>query len=184
VPLLKYSGWVGGSLVAALFAANLCFSVPIARSWPSDVPLNQRINVRIHTDNKWPERVVFDTTPSMSTPDAKLEAQSNLGSSETLAQAERQPFEAFAEMTIPVRPCFRPPCSAGEAAERQTSPLVKSAPFQKRTRIAARKSLTSPNQLHKPPGRSSRARARKRAIRCAGLSRPLPSEPASALGAG
>jgi len=67
MPLLRYFGWMGGSLVAALFAANLCFSMPIARSRPSDAPLNQRINVRIHTDDKWPERVVFDTTPSMPT---------------------------------------------------------------------------------------------------------------------
>ena len=96
MPLLQYFGWVGSFLVAALFAANWCFSVPIARSRPSDVPLNQRINIRIHTDHKWPERVVFDTTRSTPTPDAK--AESNVGSSETLAQAERQPFDAFAEM--------------------------------------------------------------------------------------
>jgi hypothetical protein len=42
--------------ISALFAANWCFSVPIARSRASDVPLNQRINIRIHTDHKWPER--------------------------------------------------------------------------------------------------------------------------------
>jgi hypothetical protein len=140
MPLLKYFGWVGGSLVAALFAANWCFSVPIARSRPSDVPLNQRINIRTHTDHKWPERVVIDPTPSVPTREAKLEAKSNLGSSETLAQAERQPFDAFAEMTIPVRPCFRPPCSAGEAAERQTSPLVKKRAISK-THACARASL-------------------------------------------
>jgi hypothetical protein len=153
MPLLRYFGWVGSFLVAALFAANWCFSEPIARSRPSDVPPNQRINIRIHTDHKWPERVVFDT-PSMLTPDAKLEAQSSLGSSKTLAQAERQSFDAFAEMAIPVRLCFRPSCSAGQAAEREASPLEKSAPFQKRSRIAARNSLTFPNPLHRPPGKS------------------------------
>ena len=58
MPLLKYLGWVGSFLVAALFAANRCFSVPIARSRPSDVPLNQTINIRIRSDHKWPERVV------------------------------------------------------------------------------------------------------------------------------
>ena len=151
MPLLQYFGCVGSFLVAALFAANWCFSVPIARSRASDVPPNQRISIRIHTDHKWPERVVFDTTRSMPTPDAKLEAESNLGSSETLAQAERQPFDAFAET---VSPCYRPPCSAGQATEREASPLEKSAPFQNRSSIAARKRLTSPNPLHKLPGRS------------------------------
>jgi hypothetical protein len=155
--LLKYFGWVGSFLVAALFAANWCFSVPIVWSRPSDVPLNQRINIRIHTDHKWPERVVFDTTRSMPTPDAKPEAESNLGLSETLAQAERQPFDAFAEMAaIPARPCFRPPCSAGQAAEREASPIEKSAPSQNRSRLSmiARKGFTFPNPLHKPQGRS------------------------------
>jgi hypothetical protein len=98
MPLLKYFGWAGSFLVAALFAANWCSSVPIARSRLSDVPLNQRINIRIRTDRKWPERVVFDTTRSMPTPDTKLEAESNPRPSEILAQAERQPFDAFAEM--------------------------------------------------------------------------------------
>jgi hypothetical protein len=156
MPLLKYFGWAGSFLVAALFAANWCSSVPIARSRPSDVPLNQRINIRIHTDRKWPERVVFDTTRSMPTPDAKLEAESNPGPSETLAQAtELQPFDAFAEMAaIPVSPCFRPRCSAGQAAKREASPHGKSAPFQNRSRIAAGAGLTFPNPLHKPPGRS------------------------------
>jgi hypothetical protein len=155
MPLLKYFGWAGSFLVAALFAANWCSSVPIARSRPSDVPLNQRINIRIRTDQKWPERLVFDTTRSMPTPDTKLEAESNLGPSEILAQAERQPFDAFAEMAaIPVSPCFRPRCSAGQAAEREASPHGKGAPFQNRSRIAARAGLTFPNPLHKPPGRS------------------------------
>ena len=52
-----------------------------------------------------------------------------------------------------------------------------------RSSITARGGLTFPNPLHKPPGRNRRVRAQKRAIRCAGLSHPLPSEPASASGA-
>jgi hypothetical protein len=154
MPLLRYFGWVGGFLVAALFAANWCFSVPTPRSRPSDVPLNQRINIRIHTDHKWPERVTFDTTRLMPTPDAKLEAESS-PSREILARAERRTLDAFAEMAAtPVRPCFRPPCSAGQAAGQETSPLEKSVPFQNRSRMAARKGLTSPNPFHKPPGKS------------------------------
>jgi hypothetical protein len=51
MPLLKYFGWAGSFPVADRFAANWCFSASIARSPPSDVPLNQRINIRIHTDS-------------------------------------------------------------------------------------------------------------------------------------
>jgi hypothetical protein len=155
MPLLQYFGWVGSFLVAALLAANWGFAVPVAGSRPSDLPVNQRINIRIHADHKWPERVVFDTTRSMPMPDAKLEAESHFGSSETLVQAEHQPFGAFAEMAaIGVRPCFRPPCSAGDAAERKASPLETRVPRQNCRRMAARKGLTFPSPLHRPQGRS------------------------------
>jgi hypothetical protein len=152
MPLLKYFGWVGSFLVAALFAANWCFSVPTVRAPLSDVPFDQRINLRIHSDQKWPERVVFDTTrPTLAqNPDART----NTGGTEMALQAERQPSDAFAEMAIAATPCFRLPCSAGRAAEREDSPLEKGALFQARPHKAARKGFTSPNPLHKPPGKS------------------------------
>jgi len=157
MPLLKYFGWVGSFLVAALFAANWCSSVPIARSRPSDVPLDQKINIRIHTDHKWPERAVFGTTRSTLADEAKANTETDIGGSETPVLAERQPFDAFAEMAaIPARPCFRPSCSAGQAAEREAPPIGKGAPSQNRSRfsITAREGFTFPNPLHKPPGRS------------------------------
>lgn len=60
MPLFQYFGWVGSFLLAALLAANWCFPAPIAP--PTGVPLDHKINIRIHTDHKWPERVVMDTT--------------------------------------------------------------------------------------------------------------------------
>src|ERR1700746_2864600 len=60
MPLFQYFGWVGSFLLAALFAVNWCCSMPVAPR--SDIPRDQKINIRIHTDHKWPERVVFDTT--------------------------------------------------------------------------------------------------------------------------
>ena len=60
MPLFQYFGWVGSFLLAALLAANWCFSAPIDPQ--SDVPLDQKVHIRIHTDHKWPERVVLDTT--------------------------------------------------------------------------------------------------------------------------
>jgi hypothetical protein len=52
MPLFQYFGWVGSFLLAALCAANWCLSAPITPVRRSDVPLNQRINIRIHTDHK------------------------------------------------------------------------------------------------------------------------------------
>src|SRR5258705_12624988 len=142
MPLFQYFGWVGSFLLMALFAANWRFSSPIAPAPASDVPFNQRINLRIHTEHRWPERVVFDTTRSMPTAEARLEAENSLGLSEMLAQAERQPLDAFAQMpAMPVKPCFRPTCSGGQPAEREASPLEKGAPSQDRARA---KDLLSP----------------------------------------
>ena len=60
MPLFQYFAWVGSFLVAALFAASWCFPAPVAPQ--SDVPLDQKISIRIHTDHEWPERVVLDMT--------------------------------------------------------------------------------------------------------------------------
>ena len=101
MPLLQYFGWVGSFLLAALFATNWCCHAPIARAPLSDVPLDQKVHIRIHTDHKWPERVVLDTTRSTLAHDAKADGETDVGGSETAILAERQPFEAFAEMAPP-----------------------------------------------------------------------------------
>jgi hypothetical protein len=57
--VLRYFGYVGGSLLALLFVCNAVFPkqpLPDVLSSGSDLPA-----IRIHSDKKWPERVVFDT---------------------------------------------------------------------------------------------------------------------------
>ena len=155
MPVFQYFGWVGSILLAALFATNWCCSVPIARAPLSDVPLDQKIHIRIHTDHKWPERVVLDTTRTTLAHDAKADGETDVAGSETAMLAERQSFGAFAEMAgISVRPCFRPPCPAGPAAEQADPRFGKAVPSQVRTRLAARKDPTFPSRFHKLPGRS------------------------------
>ena len=153
MPLFQYFGWVGGFLFAALLAANWCFSAPIALAPRSDVPFDQSINIRIHTDHKWPERMVFDTTRSTMAQGG--DAQIDVGGRKTPVLAERQPFDAFAEMA-PFGPCFQPPCSADPAAARDVSPTKNVTSVQDRSRssTAARTGFTFPNRLHKPQGKS------------------------------
>src|SRR5436309_13994670 len=98
MPLFQYFGWVGSFLVAALFAANWCVSAPIAFAAGSDVPLDHKINILIHTDHKWPERVVFDTTGS--TLGQKSDAVTSFAASEPPMVEERQALEAFAVLTV------------------------------------------------------------------------------------
>ena len=58
--VLRYFGYVGGLLLALLFVCNAVFPkqpLPEILSSGSDLPA-----IRIHSDRKWPERVVFDTS--------------------------------------------------------------------------------------------------------------------------
>jgi hypothetical protein len=150
MPLLQYFGWVGSFLIAALFATNWCCSAPTTRTSLPDVPLDRKINIRIHTDHKWPERVILDTTRATPVQDAEAHGETDVGESRAPVLAERQPFDAFAKMAPTARPCFRSPCSA-QAAEREPSPIEKGAAPMAR---AARKGFTLPNRLRKPPRRS------------------------------
>jgi hypothetical protein len=63
MPLMRYFLYVGAALLALLFVAGEAFpTLPVApaaeaANTAADVPM-----IRIHTDRKWPERVVFDTS--------------------------------------------------------------------------------------------------------------------------
>jgi hypothetical protein len=64
MPLRQYFTWMGSFLLLGLFAADWCFPAPVVHTPRSEIPLHERISLRIHSDHKWPERVVFDTTRS------------------------------------------------------------------------------------------------------------------------
>ena len=99
MPLRQYFMWVGSILLVMLFAADWCFPAPVAHAPHSEIPPNERINLRIHSDHKWPERVVFDTTRSRLTPAAGVSPEPDVLPSPNPAQAEQHgPLEAFAAM--------------------------------------------------------------------------------------
>jgi hypothetical protein len=79
MPLFQYFGWVGSLLLAALLAVNWWFPVPTVPTPTSDVSLNQRINIRIHTDHRWPDRVMFDTTHSPLALGAEVGPEAEVG---------------------------------------------------------------------------------------------------------
>jgi hypothetical protein len=71
MPLAKYFLVVGGILLTLLFVSNAIFpDVPAAEKPDGDKPV-----IRIHSDRKWPERVVFDTSLPTIVPPAKTQAQ-------------------------------------------------------------------------------------------------------------
>jgi hypothetical protein len=57
MPLLRYFLWGGGALLGLLFVLDACLpKPPVAHGASYDLPF-----IRIHSDRKWPERVVYDT---------------------------------------------------------------------------------------------------------------------------
>jgi hypothetical protein len=60
MPLLRYFLFVGGALLALLFAADACLpKSPAIERVTATADLSM---IRIRSDRKWPERIVFDTT--------------------------------------------------------------------------------------------------------------------------
>jgi hypothetical protein len=99
MPLRQYFAWVGSILLVGLFAADWWFPAPVAHAPHSESPPNERINLRIHSDHRWPERVVFDTTRSRLTPAASVSPEPDVLPSPNLAQAEQNgSLEAYAAM--------------------------------------------------------------------------------------
>jgi hypothetical protein len=127
MPLLRYFGWVGSFLLAALFAASWWFSGNVADAPPPRAPLSESIHIRIHSEHKWPERVVFDTTHARLAPaesaQAETEPQGQEASQEPVAAERHDPIEAFAEMgRETVEGCLQPPCSADPNPESDAPP--------------------------------------------------------------
>jgi hypothetical protein len=72
MPLARYFLYVGGVLFALLLISNAVLpNLPVADGTGASLPV-----IRIHSDRKWPERVVFDTNlPTITpAPTAKVEA--------------------------------------------------------------------------------------------------------------
>lgn len=57
MPLVRYFLWVGGVLLALISIADAYFpKLPAAETAGTDLPV-----IRIQSDRKWPDRVVYDT---------------------------------------------------------------------------------------------------------------------------
>jgi len=160
MPLLQYFRWVGSFLLAALFAASWWFSGSVTDAPPSRTPLSESIHIRIHSDHKWPERVVFDTTPRRLAPaenaQTETEPRGQEASHKPVAVERNDPFEAFAEMgRETVERCLQPPCSVDQNPESDAPPKRQAALLRSRPGVSrAAKAFTAPNPFHRLPGKS------------------------------
>ena len=139
MPLARYFLFVGGTLLALLFIVDACLpKSPVADRTIADRPV-----IRIHSDRKWPERVVFDTrlpavvsVPIANAP-ASVPAPATVAGVPAMAQAR----EAFAQL------------QPSEAPQLQRSELKKPEPAPQRKRKIARKRVGPPMILvaRQPP---------------------------------
>jgi len=103
MPLARYFIYVGGTLLLLLFVADFC----LPGSPPSEKPHAEAYVIRIHSSQKWPDRVVYDTSAAMvaSAGPVKLET----GASPVVnAGPANAPREAFAQLRQPKTNDVRP----------------------------------------------------------------------------
>jgi hypothetical protein len=98
MPLLRYFVFVGGALLALLFISD---AVLPKQPLPSflNVASSEQPLVRIHSERKWPERIVFNTSMPTIKPTIMAEVQP---APQAAAAPKARVREAFAQFTPPV----------------------------------------------------------------------------------
>jgi hypothetical protein len=122
MPLARYFSFVGGVLLALLFVLDAYLpKVPVHEGADADLPI-----IRIHTDRKWPERVVFDTSVPTIVPARISSSEPSIPPSETASDVsvEARGREALAQMQ---------PSDTKQAKSRKPEPKP-----QRKSRIARR----------------------------------------------
>jgi hypothetical protein len=97
MPLLRYFVYVGGALLALLLFCDAVLPqvpLPVNLASGSDLPA-----IRIRSDRKWPERVVFDTTiPSIAPVTVAAAQAAPVAPAIAEASAKARVREAFAQI--------------------------------------------------------------------------------------
>ncbi|SDS02427.1 hypothetical protein [Bradyrhizobium canariense] len=101
MPVARYFLFVGGALLALLLVVSAALpQLPDAQTvnTAAELPV-----IRIHSDRKWPERVVFDTSAPTIVPVQTANNQTNIAAPAKVAEVPVQATarEAFAQLTPP-----------------------------------------------------------------------------------
>ena len=106
MPLARYFLFVGGVLLALLFVVDAALpKLPVTDADRTDTAVDKSI-IRIHSDRKWPGRVVFDTSLPTIVPAQTVRAQAVVAAPPppTIvadASAKARVREAFAQLVPP-----------------------------------------------------------------------------------
>jgi hypothetical protein len=126
MPLARYFFFVGGVLLALLFISDAYLpKLPVADRAYTDLPV-----IRIHSDRKWPERVVYDTSLPTIIPAQIASTDASVPPPEAVADisAKAQVREAFAQLQ---------PSDAEQL--RQSKPKTPEPKLQRKRKIAKRR---------------------------------------------
>jgi hypothetical protein len=129
MPVARYFMYVGGALLALLFFSGAFLpKSPVVERTDSAAELPA---IRIHSDRKWPERVVFDTSIPMVVPaqTAKAVAIGPPPALVTDVSAKVRVREAFAQMVPPEpkKPEAKPQRKRKIAKKRVAPPMIQVA---------------------------------------------------------
>jgi hypothetical protein len=104
MPLARYFFLVGGVLLALVFISDFYLPKPPVAERAAEI---DRQVIRIHSDRKWPERIVFDTSVPTVTP-APAQALASVATATPAAPVTAAPDEAkarvresFAQLPLP-----------------------------------------------------------------------------------
>ena len=99
MPLARYFSYVGGALLALLFILDAYLpKIAIEERAHANSPI-----IRIHSERKWPERIVFDTGVPAIIPAQIASAELSLPAPKTITDfsVKTREHEAFAQMQLP-----------------------------------------------------------------------------------
>ena len=94
MPLARYFYYVGGVLLALLFISDAYFpKLPVEHSASTASYV-----IRIHSDRKWPERIVYDTNLPTIIPAQVANMEESAAAPATIAPAKAGEWEAYAQL--------------------------------------------------------------------------------------
>ena len=102
MPLARYILCVGGALLALLFISDAY----LPKMSVSDGGNSRSAIIHIHSDQKWPERIVYDTSLPTVVPAQRANIEANVAAPENAASATER--EAFAQLQPSCKRLGRP----------------------------------------------------------------------------
>jgi hypothetical protein len=101
MPVARYFLFVGGVLLALLFVFDAYLpKVPVTVTDRTEAGADKSI-IRIHSDRKWPERIVFDTSLPTIIPAVRAEAAVPAPATVAEVSAKVRVRESFAQFVPP-----------------------------------------------------------------------------------